>query len=236
MQLPIYTITERSISQEDYQQMQEKLQLSNKPVSLTLEGNVVHYNLADYTDFNRGYFNMTDEEIEKLAWETFNKIPFMEGEYEYLGIRNTMRVYYSEGEHVTRVGVSFRRLLDGVRVIGEDSCMLYFDGSGLVEIRIEMYDYKKIGIMDMVSLEDAAARIKTPDSFSVDINSEEVNIADTLQVDRVKLLLVNQYSEGCTILQPVYNFIGTAALEDGTQAEFSSKIIAIPESYTYESE
>ena len=108
---------------------------------------------------------------------------------------------------------------------------MWFDGSGLVEIIIRMYDFEKTGTMDMVALADAETRIKTPDDLSID---DAVGTVDTLRVDRVKLLLVNQYSRGCTILQPVYNFIGTATSENGDQAEFKSKVIAIPEAMTYE--
>lgn len=63
-------------------------------------------------------------------------------------------------------------------------------------------------------------------SFDIDI--------DKLQVERVKLLFVNQFYRGCIILQPIYIFIGTAIDIDGDHVEFHSKVIAIPESYTYE--
>lgn len=232
--LPIWSIKERNISEKAYEEMLENLGLTDNPYFVTREGNFLHYSLASYVDYSRGYFDMTDEELEKLAWETFRKIPFMDGEYEYLGIQNTMKLNDKEGDHITRAGVSFRRLLDGVRVVGEDNCVLYFDGSGLVEILIRRYDYIKTGVMKLVPLEDAAGRIKSPDDFEIEVNTEEKNIADVLQVDRVKLLLVNQESNGCTILQPLYNFIGTATLGDGTQTQFSSRIIAIPESYTYD--
>lgn len=232
-QLPIYSIKEHNISQSDYTQLLEALDLPDNPWDLELEGNRLYYSLAGYTDYSRGYFDMTDEEVEQLAWEIFNKIPFMEGEYECIGIRETVTLSDQEGEHITRVGVSFCKLLSGGRVIGEDDCILSFDGSGLVSITIELYDYEKIGTMDMISIEDAAARIKTPDQFRIEA---DMGVADTLHVDRIKFLLVNQYSDGCTILQPVYNFIGTASFEDGNQAEFQSMVIAIPESYTYEVE
>ena len=85
----------------------------------------------------------------------------------------------------------------------------------------------------MLSLEDAFDRVKDPDAFS--LKSEGTGFsgeADLLTVERVKLLFVNQYSEGCTILQPVFNLMGTAENETG-KAEFSSKVIAIPDKYTY---
>ena len=87
--------------------------------------------------------------------------------------------------------------------------------------------------MTLVPMEEAEARIKTPDSFTIEANFGKAN---TLQVDNVNLRLVNQYSSGCTILQPIYSFIGTATFDDNSQAEFISRIIAIPESYTYEKE
>lgn len=231
--LPIYQITERDITQQEYKQMVNALGITDHPRDLELEGNSLFYNLASFTDTSRGYFNMSDEEVEKLAWDIFNKIPFIDGEYECLGVMSTIKIEDSQGEAIARAGVSFRRLLNGIRVVGEDDCVLYFDGSGLVAISITMYNYEKTGTMNMVSLKEAADRIKTPDDFSIDANT---GAAEMLQVDRIKLVLVNQHSEGCTILQPVYNFIGTATMEDGSQAEFSSKIIAIPESYTYEKE
>ena len=82
-------------------------------------------------------------------------------------------------------------------------------------------------------MDEAESRIKPPDSFTIEANFGKAN---TLQVDNVNLRLVNQYSSGCTILQPVYNFVGTAIKEDGSKAEFISRVIAIPESYTYEKE
>lgn len=234
VQLPIYEITERNISEQDIQQMLQNLGLPQEPSAwkmMELDGNRISCNLVRYTDFSRGYFDMTEDELEQLAWDVFNKIPFIVGDYEYLGITGKMTVNDSKGDHISRVGVSFSRIVGGIRALGEDDCTFYFDGSGLVEIHITLFDYEKIGTMDLVTLEDAAARIKTPDDFNIDAES---GVVQTLQVDRIKLLLVNQYSEGCTILQPIYNFIGTATLQNGTQAEFSSKVIAIPESYTYE--
>ena len=230
--LPIYNITERNITDQEYQQMLQNLGLTEQCYHVEREGNYLNYDLASYMDFSRGYFELTDEELEKLAWETFNKIPFMEGEYEYIGIRHTMSVENYEGEtHITRAGVSFYRVLDGVRVSGEENCTLYFDGSGLVEIDVRLFDYEKVGTMRIVSLEDAEARIKTPDDFSLDNTIGSVN---TLQVDSVKMYLVNQYSRECEILLPIYIFYGTAYFDNEKESEFKSYVIAIPESMTYE--
>lgn len=232
-QVPIYEIKERSISDKEYQQMINNLGLEDKRyVDFELNGNYLNINLASRVDFDRGYFDMTDEDAEELAWELFKKIPFMDGEYGCIGIRESIRVRDNEGSHITRAGVVFCRLLDGVRVTGDETCTLYLDGSGLVEIRIRLYCYEKTGTMEMVSLADAETKLKTPDDF--DILTVENKKIETLQIDQVYLRLVNQYSRGCTILQPIYFFKGMAAHEDNTQSEFSSKVIAIPEELTYE--
>ena len=232
-QMPIYEISKRNITEEEYEGLRETLGIEAWYHD-GYDGSEIHSLLAPYNAPERGYYsqlNMTDEELERMAWEVLNKIPFMEGEFEYLGISSTYTVWtMDEGEIVQAVMVSFRRLLDGVRVVGEEVCDLTFDGSGLQEMHISLYDYKKIGTMDMVTLEKAEEKVKTPDSFSID----KEGTINKMQADRVKLLLINQYSRGCTILQPIYNFIGTATLEDGTQTEFSSKVIAIPEEMTYE--
>jgi hypothetical protein len=179
---------------------------------------------------------MTAEEVETLAWELFNKIPFMEGEYECVGIHNKYTVNDKEGDHISRAGVGFCRVLDGVRVVGDESCVLYFDGSGLVEISIQLFDYQKIGNMDMVSMVDAKSKLKSPDDFDIETSSPQPygKEMETLRVEKVALRLVNQYSAGCTILQPIYYYTGVATYQDGYEAEFSSKIIAIPEEMTYE--
>lgn len=235
-QMPIYKISKRGISEQEFQQMEEQLGITDWYWN-DFDGYEIHSLIAPYNDPVRGYFytlNMTDEELEALAWETFNKIPFMEGEYEYIGITATGTVWTMEtGELVSDVTVTFRRVLNGTHIIGNDECDLTFDASGLQEMHIALYDYKKIGTMDMVPLEDAQAKIKTPDSFSID---QTTGVADNLQVDRVQLYWVNQFSNGCTILQPIYTFYGTASFEDGAQREFRSRIIAIPEALTYEEE
>lgn len=230
-QMPIYEIKERSISNKECKKMMETLGLPDNPYRMEHEGNRISINLARYTDSSRGYFEMTKEELEKLAWDTFNKIPFMEGEYEYVGFRGEQTLSDSEGEHIERVLVSFYPILEGVRVIGDYQCDLWFDGCGLVEINIRLFKYEEIGTMDLVSLAEAEGKIKTPDKIYFESAS---GLTDTLKVDRVKLFLVNQYSRGCTILQPMYTFYGTAHLENGKQTDFRSSVIAIPESMTYE--
>lgn len=232
-QLPIYKIEKHEISDLEFRRMEEQLGITDWYWNES-DGNKVYSRTAPYNDPVRGYFytlEMTDKELEQLAWDTFNKIPFLEGEYEYSGITATMTEWtMEEGESVTEVTVSFSRVLDGICIVGNDRCDLTFDASGLVEMYITLFDYQKTGAMDLVPLKDATAKIKTPDYFYID---ECEGIADTLQVDKIKLSLVNQLSEGCTILQPVYTFYGTATLEEGNQAEFKSRVIAIPEIYTY---
>lgn len=231
---PVYRIKEHYISVVDYVKMKEALGLPDNPAWIELDGNKLSYDLANYTDSSRGYFTMTEEEAVERAWELFNKIPFIEGEYECGGIRETFTLTTSEGTFIDRAGVVFFRVLDGIRVVG-DSCTIYFDGSGFEGISIKMFDYQKVGIMRRVPLEDALERVKTPDSFTLDTQKVGPgSVAETLQIDRINLRYVNQHYRGCTILQPVYVFNGTATLKDKTEASFQSIVIAIPEFYTYE--
>ena len=44
-------------------------------------------------------------------------------------------------------------------------------------------------------------------------------------IGRTKLLFVNQYSNGCEILRPVFNLTGKAENEGGS-VEFAARIIA----------
>jgi hypothetical protein len=233
-EMPIYKISKHPISETQFDQMEEQLGITKWYLN-KFNGYTVYSRVAPYSDPIRGAFsklNLTDAELEKLAWETFHKIPFLEGEYEYAGETGYMSQWtQATGEIVTEVTVSFRRKLDGITVIGNERCEFTFDASGLVEIYIVMHDYKKIGTMDMISLSEAKDRITTPDSFAMDTIWSGVK---ELNVDRVKLFLVNQYSRGCTILQPMYTFYGMAHLENGEQEEFRSKVIAIPEELTYE--
>lgn len=234
--LPIYKMKKHKISDQELQQMEEQLGIE-KWYSHEFDGYRIYSRIAPYSDPDRGYFGtlkMSDEKLEGLAWKTFNKIPFIEGEYVYTGITGTMTVWtMQEGEQVSEVTVMFRRVLDGLNVVGNDKCALTFDASGLVEVDIALFDYRKTGTMKTVPLEEAADRIKTPDSFVIDADNRMI---DTLRTDRVQMFWVNQESKGCTILQPMYTFYGTADFRDGGQMEFRSRVIAIPESYTYESE
>lgn len=187
-----------------------------------------------YSRAVRGDYSWTDEKLEEEAKKVFARIDILQGDYEYLGITSTRVAHTSEGEKIDTVRVSFRRLIDGARIIGDDICDFYFDGSGLCGIEIKLYDYEKTGEFDMVPLEDAFSRVKRPDSFSITKAEDSAfsGVADKMTIERVKLLLVNQYTGGCEILQPVYNIIGTLENETGT-VEFSSRVIAIPEKYTY---
>ena len=87
----------------------------------------------------------------------------------------------------------------------------------------------------MLTLDEAVAKIKEPDAFVLEsaMNRNFSGAADKLTVERTKLLFVNRYSDGCDIPQQVYNLMGTAE-NTGGSVEFSARIIAIPEKYTYE--
>lgn len=237
--LPIYKISERKISENELNKTLGQFGIGENNVEakdISLDGNRIEIEFPRDVNSSAEEVNITEEELERLAWEAFNKLTFIEGEYKYYGIRYTHGRSDSTGTHTIEIGVSFRRVLDDVRIIGEDRCFLYFDSTGLLSVHAKLYDYKKIGTMDLVPLESASLKIKQPDSFSIDTAPDEAELGmlDKLEVEKNTLMYVNQYANGCTILEPVYSYSGTATDINGKKDDFSSKIIAIPESYTYD--
>lgn len=244
--MPVYKITPRTISREEFQTM---------AVFLGIEGEILEYNNKMKLEANnnnllledghilsfwgangiREAMTQTDAELETASKAIFDILPLIEGEYEYLGVTSEQKVSSSDGDYIESKRVSFRRLIDGVRVVGNDICDLYFDSNGLYVIEIKFYNYEKIGELDMLTLDDAVAKVKEPDAFILEseTNQNFSGAADKLTIERTKLLFVNQYSDGCEILQPVYNLMGTAENAGGS-VEFSARIIAIPEKYTHE--
>ncbi len=191
---PVYKISERKISNREFRQMLEQFGLENNG-DIRLYGNVINGTIKSVNHTDIDDFNMSDEELDKLAWETFNKLPFIEGTYEYCGITRTDTISDSIGTHVVSVGVSFSRTLDGIPIIGCDQCDLYFDNTGLVEIFVRVYDYRKIGTMDLVTLESASSKIKNPDALTIDEDAaQSPRIFDTLHVERNELVYYNQYN------------------------------------------
>ena len=249
--MPVYQITPRVITTDEFQAMvdyfdiQGEIQIVNdtirisdyysSPPSQTMR---CSENSLSYWMTNGGSeaeMLQTDAELETEAWKIINTLPLLEGEYEYVGIASTQRLERESGSIVVAKRLSFRRLIDGVRVIGNDICDLYFNSKGLYDIEIKFYDYEKTGELDMLTLDDAVAKVKEPDAFILEseTNRNFSGAADKLTIERTKLLFVNQYSDGCEILQPVYNLMGTAENAGGS-VEFSARIIAIPEKYTHE--
>lgn len=253
--MPVYEITPRQITDAEMSQFAEHFNVTGEFIKHASSANIRSDSgtvivsegkeLTYYNHVNESQDPMTqsDDKIVEQAMKLFAELPLIEGEYECLGVLSTQtqqdytRVgddYIVGEEYIVSKRVAFRKVIDGTRVLGEEICNLYFSAKGLNTIRMELYNYTKVGEIPMLSLQDAIDKIEDSDAFSVDADETTFSgVADKLTVERVKLLYVNQYSEGCTILQPVFNLMGTAENNSGT-AEFSAKIIAIPEKYTYE--
>jgi len=226
--VPIYNISEHMLSDNEYNQILSALKIKedDSAVHITRKGNSLLVILHE-TDEQRDYA-FSDEETLRMAREVFDILPVISDEYECLGIKSNHTISDSAGERIINVGVSFRRLIDGIRVVGNDVIYLYFDNDGLSEVYIELFDYKKSsGTIKLTSLDSAYARVKTPDSFNLREEKETIGEIDILNVEKTILLMVNQYSTGCTVLQPVYSFSGTATDIDGKSAPFISIVIAI---------
>lgn len=243
--MPVYEITPLVVSRSQLKLFAEHLGVYTNSESdfsdtcIETEHGTVSLQNDNYlyysTDHVEEPMTQSDDDLVEEAKRIFNALPIFEGEYECMGVQSVQTLTESdELSYIVSKRIAFRKVIDGVRVLGNEICNLYFDADGLYTIRMELYNYTKVGEIPMLSLDDAIDKIKDADAFSVDADETTFSgVADKLTVERVKLLYVNQYSEGCTILQPVFNLMGTAENDSGT-AEFSAKIIAIPEKYTYE--
>ena len=226
--IPMYSISERVLSDDEYNLILSALRVKedDPAVYITRKGNSLLARLHQ-TDEKEKY-SFSDEETLKMATDVFDRLPVISDEYECLGVKSYHTVSDSAGERVISVGVSFRRLIEGIRVVGNDVIYLYFDNYGLSEVHIELYDYKKTNDkIDLKPFDSAYARVKSPDSFNLREENESIGEIDTLNVEKIMLLMVNQYSNGCTVLQPVYSFSGTATDVKGECASFISVIIAV---------
>jgi hypothetical protein len=232
-QFSVYAIKEHNISQQEYLQILEALNLPERAHSVHMDGNHVDYAFASYLGGSRKPVTQTDEEIVEAAKAVFAQFPFTDGEYECIGVRNRITRRGPEKDEDLRVGVQFCRVIDGFRVTPSEYT-LYFDGDGFVGFALDLYDYTKQGTMDLVTIEEANNRLTTPDDFSIENYDGSLNGVSKLEVEEVRIRLVNQYSNGCTILQPIYYYTGNMTLKSGEERRFSAKIIAIPEIYTYE--
>lgn len=250
--LPVYQISKREITRDDFKQLAAELGISTQMVAVDVEywrfqqGSKADEQMLMRYETNavsyvravecRAPLPYDDDELISMAQEVVNKLSLVNGEkYECVGVSSTQTLITDDDEFVVKKRVSFRRLIDGFRVIGNDICDVYFSCGGLCGIEIKLYDYEAVDEMELITLENAFKKVKNPDAFSLTASSDKnfSGKASKLTVNRTKLLLVNQYSSGCEILQPVYNFIGVAENESGS-VEFSSRIIAIPEKYTHD--
>lgn len=230
-ELPMYRIHKRVITDKEYDDILMVLGIS-KPLSakqwVNRKDNRLHIQLIDVITATRAFFGMSPEELESNARGVFSKLSVMEGTYEYVGQRASYRRIDNQGEHILSAGAGFCPIIDGIRVVGNGTCWFYFDGEGIVELIIELYDYEEIGTMKLIPLQDAIERITTPDDFSVDSDGESnmIGIIDTLQVNRIELRYVNQFSQGKKFLIPVYCFFGVAIDKEGVQSKFTSIVNA----------
>ncbi|MBR4053892.1 MAG: hypothetical protein IKK06_03725 [Clostridia bacterium] len=241
--MSVYEISPRTITEEQFAQLGAFFQMDGEiePRKTCLywewqehrlwwEENEISYSWSGHVD---KAITKSDEEMIALAKEIFEALPIIEGEYECLGIGSVQTVHSKAGSFDVKKRICFRRLVDGVRVIGNDLVDIYVGEDGVTEIYMYFYDYIKTDELPMLSLEEAFEKVKEPDAFALE--TEETDFsgkAEKLTVEKAKLLYVNQFSDGCTILQPVFNLMGTLENDTGI-AEFSAKIIAIPEKYTY---
>ncbi len=255
-QLPVYEIIPRQLTPEEFREFAEAFgaaegvydtewdyTYATNGVAAVYMGKSLDYagyeiRLSCGTD-NVPYVPVSDERLEEIAWEVFNRIPFLKGlDYEYVGQVGERAVTSPSGfKFIECVRVKFRRLVDGIPVNGNDMCQMYINGAGVYEVDMYVYDYKKSGMMDVVPYKTALENVREPDGMVIPAEQKHMKgKADTMTVESTKLFYMNQYyddfeDEGM-ILQPYYSLKGTLSNSTGS-AEFYSLIIAIPNKYTY---
>ena len=226
--VPMYSVSKRALADDEYDLLLAAMNLKEGDSENNIDRR--DNGLLAFRRFNTNTpdYSFTDEETLRTAKEIFGTLPVVTGEYECTGINEYVIHTDSKGvEHIQQVGVSFRKLIDGIRVVGNDIVYLYFDNRGIAGIHLELFDYKRIdGAINLTSVDSAYARVKSPDSFDLKEENETIGIIDTLNVEKARLLMVNQYSNGCTVLQPVYSFSGTATDVEGKTSSFTSVVIA----------
>lgn len=260
--IPLYRIVPKAISEDDFKSFLTSMGHGTEQVNTTNENGVEEYKchintdkislLAYFTyeESKRSYLSYsynyvgevdkpldaTDEEIEAVAKSAFEKLSFLDGEYVYSGIGSVQTVSGTKGSFVVRKRAIFARVVDGVKMVN-GAVSIYIDAYGVSGINAFVYDYEKIGDFEMMSTEDAIAKVKAPDGFQIDDEDgkELLSNIDRMVLEEVRLRYVNLFNEGCTVLQPAYNIVGTLYSGEDSVG-FSSKIIAIPEKYTYVSD
>lgn len=182
---------------------------------------------------------MTEDEMRLAAEKIMRDIPHVDpAQYRYWGVKSTTTLNKgdTDGTVIVEKGLFFARLIDGMEISGEERFWVSFDSGGLCEVNISFFEYEKTEEIKLIKVENAAERLKTPDTFSLDLETgkDYPGGADTLRVMDVKLEMVNQcVMQGCEILQPVYVFSGTAENQKES-AHFKARIIAVPQKYTHE--
>lgn len=248
---PIWNITPHEVTKAEAEAFIERFGLGEGNYSKVGTGN--HFNTNDgkfrviyssnrislhYTVLESDLPEVTksDEEIVAEAQRVFESINIIpDAEYECIGVIGYGTCSYGTTEKITEKSVVFRRILDGVRVLGNDCFYIDVGENGVVSISAKLFDYEKNGELRMLPISDAVKRIDKSDGFGV-LNAKEngyEGAADKLTVESTYMVFYNQYNGGCNILQPVYSIRGTVQNASG-KTEFLSRIIAIPERYTHE--
>lgn len=231
--IPIYEIEQRNISDDEMNIIVSLVDPKRFPKNQRfqeLKGN--RLNVAGETTspelIKLGSFDISDQELEEKAWEVLKSIPFIADDYKCAGISSTRTTKAGDETYITRIAVVFRRYFDGLPVSGDDKITIEFTKLGLEGISMNLYNYKKIDTVSLISLDEAYKKINAPDGFTISQNSgKQFNRCETLEVISVRLTLFNQNRSGARILVPIYDFKGIATDGNGVQEEFTSSVIAM---------
>lgn len=190
--------------------------------------------------YNRGYsstsvIKKSEQELKQKADEIVNNIPFLEGNYVYSYTNTQSEIIELPNGEIKNIPVkmmlSYRRELNGFRIVGEDQLHIYFDAEGFCGLSISYFNYEKYDEVDIITTSQAVNNIKKASTFDVDTRKVDfVGVLPKITANEVYLDYVNQYSNGVEILQPLYVLHGLIE-ENDNKSTFTATVKAIPDKY-----
>lgn len=237
--MPVYRIIPHTVTREEAQQFADYFGITeelNSEMNQEGNGNVwVRDNTLKLSIPQKQDMEMTlsDAQVIEMGEKLLAELTFLPGEYVCEGVTSRRTVTKGDVSYVCYKGLTFYRVLDGVQVRYDDACHIGFTENGVVDLYFTFFDYEKTDeYLPLLSLKDVLPQVldpEDPDAFGTD--ELMAKPADCMYVEKVEMVYYNQYSRGCTILQPVYCLTGTAAGGE-CQTKFRLRVIGLAEKYT----
>lgn len=237
--MPVYRIIPHTVTREEAQQfadffgVTEELNSGMNPEgngNVWMRDNTLKLSIPQKQDME---MTLSDAQVIEMGGKLLAELTFLPGEYVCEGVTSRRTVTKGDVSYVCYKGLTFYRVLDGVKVRYDDACHIGFTEDGVAEFSITLFEYERMGeSLPLLSLKEVLPQVldpEDPDAFGTD--ELMAKPADYIKVEKVEMVYYNQYSRGCTILQPVYCLTGTAVGGE-CQTKFRLRVIGLSEKYT----